>query len=304
MREEQPAPVSDDFEILHALEADLGEPQFRGIPIGPSLADLINIEVVGAPGVLDLRRRWKDRARRLRYWLRPQYRRPAHLSAVLQGKILVTRLDNSARLVDLTMPVLVQLGADKCRVLCKRNDSLPLLPSGVQGIAWNSVMHCDAKACARTSAAAGRSGKRNCVARAGVLASRKAPLKHYRCNRSWQARISPPASLFLENCRPAAIVTEFDRNCLWSSLILVARALRIPTFGFVHGVADRRANPMVPVLADKLFAWSEVHRQRFINTGEDPQRIVVGGCPRITRTLSVKPAEARASLAWTSTDPW
>ena len=44
--------MPDAFEILQAIEADLGEPRFRGIPIGPCLADLINIEVVGAPGVL------------------------------------------------------------------------------------------------------------------------------------------------------------------------------------------------------------------------------------------------------------
>ncbi len=227
---------------------------------------------------------------------RAAIRPPAQLSAAPQRRILVTRLDNSSRFIDLVMPVLFELGADNCLVLCKRNDSLPLLPSGVQGIAWNSVMHCEAKAwradfgrCwpqwkTKLRRACRRFGLQN-----GALAALS--LEALLASQNVAACFA-----FLKNCRPAAIVTEFDRNHLWSSLILVARSLGIPTFGLVHGVADKHSNPMVPVLADKLFAWSETHRQRFIEAGEDPRRILVGGCPRITRTLRMTPREARAKF--------
>jgi hypothetical protein len=295
-RERQSAPAPCDYEILHAIEADLSEPRFRGIPIGPSLADFIMIDVLCGQRVWSTRQRWVNRARWLKYWSRPQYRRPAQLSAVPQGKILVTRLDNSSRLTDLMMPVVSELGAEKCLVLCPRNDGLAWLPVGVQGIACNEVMHCDPKAwradfgrCWPQWKAKLRRACRRFGLRLGAFEGLS--LEALLASQNVAACFG-----FLGNCRPAAIVTEFDRNHLWSSLILVARSLGIPTFGLVHGVADKRANPMVPVLADKLFAWSEMHRQRFIEAGEDPRRILVGGCPRITRTLPVTPAEARAKF--------
>ena len=294
LKEQQPAP--SEFRILHGIEADLSEPRFRGVPIGPGLADLINIEIVGKPGLLDARRRWIDRARWLKYWLCPQNRRPAQLSAVPHGKILVTRRDNSSRCIDLIMPVFFGLGADKCLMLCARNDSLPLLPSGTQGIAWDAVMHCEPKAWRADFSCCWPQWKAKLGRACRHFGLQKGAFEALSLQALLASQNIAGCFAFLENCRPAAIVTEFDRNHLWSALVLVARALGIPTFGLVHGVADKQANPMVPVLADKLFAWSETYRQRFIDAGEDPQRILVGGCPRITQTLPVTPAEARAKL--------
>jgi hypothetical protein len=285
-----------DYDTLHGIEKELSEPLFRGIPIGPSLADCILIDIVCGQRDWSTRQRWTNRARWLKYWLRPQYGCPADLSAVPQGKILVTRLDNSPRFVDLTIPLLAEFGKDKCLMLCRNDDSLALLPAGVQGIAWNSVMYCEPRTWRAEFRRCWPEWERKLRSTSRRFALRDGAFEALSLQALLASQNIAACLVFLGARRPAAIVTEYDRNHSWSSLIMAARLLGIPSFGLVHGVADKHANPMVPVLADTLFAWSEMHRQRFIEAGEDPQRILVGGCPRITRTLSSTPAEARARL--------
>ena len=51
----------------------------------------------------------------------------------------------------------------------------------------------------------------------------------------------------LQRCRPAAVVTDYDRAGLASSLVLAARSLGIPTFTLQHGVMGDDAVGYVPV---------------------------------------------------------
>jgi hypothetical protein len=52
----------------------------------------------------------------------------------------------------------------------------------------------------------------------------------------------------------------------------------------------------VPILADKALCWGEIQRRQFIAEGESPTKLVVTGCPRLTRELAMTPAEARTKL--------
>ena len=69
---------------------------------------------------------------------------------------------------------------------------------------------------------------------------------------------------------PVAILTDFDRNHLWSVLVMVGRRLGIPTYSLVHGVLNDHAIGFVPVVADKVFCWGEIDRQKFLAAGTDP----------------------------------
>jgi glycosyltransferase involved in cell wall biosynthesis len=101
---------------------------------------------------------------------------------------------------------------------------------------------------------------------------------------------------FLRAIRPAVVVTDYDRNDRWSRLVLCARQLGIPTLSLVHGVINDQAVTFVPVLADKIFCWGESQRRQLIAAGEKRAEILIGGCPRLTRDLSMTPAEARTRL--------
>ena len=81
------------------------------------------------------------------------------------------------------------------------------------------------------------------------------------------------------------------------------RRLGIPTFTLVHGVLNERAIGYVPVLADKIFCWGEIQRRQLIAAGERRAEILLGGCPRLTRDLSVTQTEARTRLGMSLEKP-
>ena len=101
---------------------------------------------------------------------------------------------------------------------------------------------------------------------------------------------------FLRRAEPAAVVTEYDRNGLWASLVLAARTLAIPTYTLVHGTLGERCNGFYPLLADSVFCWGTMDRDKFLAAGVAPERTQIGGCPRLTRELSCAPAAARAKM--------
>jgi hypothetical protein len=102
---------------------------------------------------------------------------------------------------------------------------------------------------------------------------------------------------FLDRCRPTAILTEYDRHHVWSALVLAARAKGIPTFTLVHGVPSANANEgYVPVIADKLICWGELSKEVFLSAGVPPEKILIGGCPRLNRELSATAVQGRMKL--------
>jgi len=108
---------------------------------------------------------------------------------------------------------------------------------------------------------------------------------------------------FLIETRPRAILTDYDRNHLWSVLVMVGRRLGIPTFTLVHGVLSDHAVGYVPVLADKVFCWGEIDRQKFLAAGTDPARLLIAGCPRLQRGLSADRVAARSKAGLSADKP-
>ena len=101
---------------------------------------------------------------------------------------------------------------------------------------------------------------------------------------------------FLEAHHPSVILTEYDRNRLWSCLVLAARKLGIPSLTLVHGVIERDAFGFSPVLADHILCWGELDRAKLIDAGEAPSTVTVAGCPRLNRHLPSPSLEGRRRL--------
>lgn len=102
---------------------------------------------------------------------------------------------------------------------------------------------------------------------------------------------------FLHQNRPSVIITEYDRNPLWCCLVLAARRLQIPTVTLVHGAMPQDAITFSPVLADQILCWGELDRAKLLAAGEPLEKVVVAGCPRLSRGLSVSATEGRRRLA-------
>jgi len=103
---------------------------------------------------------------------------------------------------------------------------------------------------------------------------------------------------FLVSLKPGVILTEYDRNSFTAPLILAARALGIPTLTMVHGMINIPFG-YTPLLADRVFVWGRQGRDRMIEYGVAPERVIVSGHPGLDRSQPVGRAEAlaRAGIA-------
>ena len=101
---------------------------------------------------------------------------------------------------------------------------------------------------------------------------------------------------FLEAHKPAAILTEYDRNNLWSVPRAGSAEAGIPSLTLVHGVIERDAFGFSPVLADHILCWGELDRAKLVDAGEAPSRVAVAGCPRLSRDLPSPSLEGRRRL--------
>jgi glycosyltransferase involved in cell wall biosynthesis len=282
-------------EVLRDIEAQLSLPLFRGIPVGPALGNICAIELYEGHGNWSFAARCKDRLRRLKYFLRPACGGAA-MPALPQGRILVTWMYDSFRTNELVLPVLKELGPERCVVVCGTPDLLSRVPTGAAAVSWAQARHFDIPAW-RADYRTCRAAWQQCVR----ALCQKHRLPHGAYDRLLFHVLVTTRNLaacleLLRTVRPSAVVTEYDRNDKWSCLVLCARRLGIPTFSLVHGVINDQAVTFVPVLADKIFCWGEIQRRQLLAAGEKRAEILLGGCPRLTRDLSVTQADARTRL--------
>jgi hypothetical protein len=283
------------IEVLHDIERELSEPLFRGVPIGPALGTACVIELHFGNGNWTFTERWKNLLRRLKYTLRPIARRAA-MPAIPQGRLVVGWMYNFARINDLVQPVLKEFEPDRTIVLCGTPEMLAKVPNGMGAVSLDQIMQFDV--------AAWRADYRKCRGswheRLRVLC-RKHQLPHGAYDRLalhllLSSQYVAGCLDFLRAVRPSKILVDFDRGPIGSCLVLSARPLGIPTFSLVHGVLNEHAVGYVPVLADRIFCWGEMQRRQFLAEGEPPEKLVVAGCPRLTRDLTVTRADARRKL--------
>jgi hypothetical protein len=289
------APQTFSIDAIREIEAELCSPTFRGVPIGMTLADFGMMELYLGRGDWSLTTRLRNRLSRIKNTLRPR-QVGRSVPALPTGRILVTWLNPNYRLRDLVFPVLHELGPDRSLVLCAAADMPSLVPAGFQAFHWEQMRQYDA--------AAWRADWRRCWPEwrrrlRALCRKHRLPGGAYDriAIRMLGATQQVAACLeWLPILRPAAILTESDREKTWSCLVLSARLLGIPTFTLVHGVLNDRAFPFTPVLADKVLCWGEMQRKQFLDEGEDPAKLLIAGCPRMTRELDVTQADARRKL--------
>ena len=283
------------IDIIRDIEVELSEPLFRGVPMGPTLNNLCCIDILG-----DRRANWtftagwKNRLRMFKHYFRPAVGHKA-ASLVSGERILVAWATGNFRGRELMLPVIEELGEERI-IIGAFSETLVHVPKQFQSFSWKEAMHFNV--------AAWRTDYRQCKDAWGKCL-RHLGRKHC-LPRGFLVRLALHlmiASQYVAGClellprmRPSAILTEFDRSPLWSCLVLSAKRLGIPTFTMVHGVLNEQALGYVPILADKAFCWGEMQRRQFMATGEPSEKLIVAGCPRLTRDLSITPREARVKL--------
>jgi hypothetical protein len=282
-------------EEVRQIEADLSSPPFRGVPIGSALASLWHIEVYGGNADWGFRAGLKNRARCYYHYFRPS-RNPAADVTFCKGRVLVTCVQSNFRCWDLVFPVVRSLGYDRCAVFYADADTAAVLPPQVRGVDALQATGHDARSWKRDYRRFWRELK---PALRRAIRQYKLPGRiRYRLADAMVSCTQQVAGLqeFLTRAEPAAVVTEYDRNGLWAPLVLSARTLGIPTYTLVHGTLGLRCNGFYPLLADTVFCWGEIDREKFLAAGVAPERAMIGGCPRLTRELDLSPPQARAAM--------
>ena len=263
--------------------------------MGSTLNDSLVIRFIDGHGDWRPQTRWANRARRLWHQSLPPGPRRIPTNP-LDGHILMTWERSTPRYDEMLHPVLERFERGHCVVFYGRPDVKLAAPLGTPTIGWSDAMSYG-------------------------LGPWRA--EYQRCRPEWHGRLSdlcrrfdlPDGSSeglsldlllasqrvagclqFLKRNRPSVILTEYDRNYLWSCLVLAARTMQIPTVTLVHGVMERDPIGFTPVLADLILAWGELDRDKLVAAGEPAGKVVIGGCPRLTRDLPVTVAEGRARL--------
>ncbi len=269
---------------------------FRGIPLGATLNNAMVICLLDGNGDWRRRMRWKNRLRMLKALLDTRAESRALQPASHTGRILITWTSAESRFSGLVGPVLAELDTQACAVIYEDWEVRSLVPPGVTAVEWDEAVRPNVSEW-----------------RAAYLAVKPAwdrEIRRIRTDYGLPAGVEELLSVslmagskrvmgclrYLKENRPAAILTEYDRNYLWSCLILAARHLGIPTVTLVHGVMNRDALGFAPVLADTVVCWGALDRAILLAAGEHPGRIVIGGCPRLTRELTATPEGGRARL--------
>lgn len=84
--------------------------------------------------------------------------------------------------------------------------------------------------------------------------------------------------ILLKQLKPSSVVVESDRYNENAPLVLAANRLLVPSRTHVHGLLNVNFG-YIPLLANKVYAWGEIHRKWFANHGVAPERILITGSP-------------------------
>jgi hypothetical protein len=295
------APALYAPEVLRDIEAELSGPRFRGIPLGPALNQVCMIELYYGRGDWSRAAHWKDWGRRVKHYLRPPCGR-GPIPPLSPGRVLVIWRSANYRISELVLPVVRELDPRQCSMFCASESMTREVPVGAEALSWKAIP---------LDRAAWRAEYRRC--RPEWHRRLRGLCRKHRLPRGAFGRLADHMMLasqcvasslpFLKAARPRAVLAECDRDFTSSCVVLSARSLGIPTYTLVHGVLNEQAVGYVPVLADRVFCWGELQRRQFLAAGEDPAKVVVAGCPRLTRELAVTAAQARVKLGLDSRKP-
>jgi hypothetical protein len=246
------------------MENALSNPLFFGIPLGATLNDWFITAFVDGLGDWRWRRKWLMRLLYHRHRISPKIHRRTG-DTLAAGRVLVTWSAPSHRFDRLLLPVLERLGEGECAVLYGRDGVAPLVPAGIVHLPYRDVMDFDALAWRREYQRCWPAWRRTIKDACARYAFPEGAFELLALELMVASQRVLGCLRFLEAHRPSVILTEYDRNALWSCLVLAARKLGIPSLTLVHGVIERDAFGFSPVLADHILCWGELDRAKLLD---------------------------------------
>jgi hypothetical protein len=110
----------------------------------------------------------------------------------------------------------------------------------------------------------------------------------------WLAPESRALARFLERVRPTAVAIASDQHRIGRLTVMHGRRLGLQVVVLQHGLPQSEIG-YLPVVADRVAAWSPESAAWFADRGTDPARLVVTGNPRLDAVGPGRAAETPAS---------
>ncbi len=281
-------------DALLAIEDALQKPLFFGLPIGTTLNDRLITKLANGYRCWN----WKSAARdHLRYHYHrmvPTVKSSRDFSH-FAGRLCVTWLFDRFDLKGFVLPLLEAYGPGNAFVAGAETSMVAQLPAETNFMLLNELPGISLNIWRREFNRCSPVWRRSITE---VLEAHRIPryvIPYLMDSLQIQTQRIMASGSFLDQARPSAIVTEYDRNEYASCLILAAKERSIPTMTMIHGALDPYPSfGFVPLLADYACCWGERHRAQMLELGAHPDNLLVTGCQRLTRELDANRQEARA----------
>jgi glycosyltransferase involved in cell wall biosynthesis len=280
--------------VLLDIEQSLAEPAFAGIPLGSTLRNFLVSYLSAGKGKFGIEGVLTSQLRRMLHVMRPSAR--GAFTSTISGATLMTWVSPTARLRDMVLPLLSALGPANCVVMGQQPSMRAQLPAEAGFIAWGAMpdrnrrdWHAEYSRCAP----AWHQSLRQVIRRHGLPHGVFAWLADVLV---FQSRQVLACLDLVDRLQPSVVVTEYDRNPFGACLVLSARTRGVPTVTMMHGVVGTSSYEFTPLLADLALCWGELQRQQMMSFGVPEDRLVITGCQRLTRTLTLEPTAARGKV--------
>lgn len=294
-----PAKIPED--VVFELERALAWPLFMGASLGPTLNDLFIISFLNGLGGWSRGAAVTDLGRTLAS-LVPHRPADAPPPPEMGGRVWLTTISGRANLRGLVEP-LVRQGDPRRIALIGSPSALTMeLPPGVPFYDWDQVGPRPSIAWAQEFMPRWPIWQARLalvLARYRISALVVPRLYHWLVTQSQRVRAYIQ---LLSAARPAAVLTEFDRNKHAACLVAACHALGIPTYTMVHGMINYRYG-FLPLHADQVLCWGQEHADHFIAHGVHRSRIDVVGAQHLTRQLACRESDARLALGLDAQQP-
>jgi len=269
-----------DPDYLLELEKQISSCSFLDCGLGPALNDFNVIQLLNANYKKSLTGLFKSISEliyRLLIFMVSCFRRVSiKESSGEKSKILVTWINKRANLSKLILPLIEELNEAEVTVIGNSPNMVSELSPDVEFITAKSIQ--------KNYPVTGFFQLCKCLLNWGIVINRfcrnqKLPSEIIFIMLTNLVANAFKLSVFksyLKKNIPRAIVTEYDRNTFSVSLIIAASNLNIPSYTFMHGVINSKYG-FTPLVADYIFAWGQLSKEKLIQYGVSENRILKSG---------------------------
>jgi hypothetical protein len=278
---------------LYQIEEALNTPSFLGFSVGPTINDALISALYNGERVWSVPIKMIDQ---LRYY-NQRYQPPRASSKDFSkyvDRVVFTWLYDRLDLKELIAPIMRQYRADECILIA----SLPSMREGLSDqsgfILWDEFPEINMRSwraefdrCEPTWRS-----RLNAVLKCHQIPQFVTTFIMSVLQRQTQRIMA--AELFLNNVKPRAIVTEYDRNSSASCLIIAAKKRGIPSVSMIHGALKPHPSyGFSPILANYICCWGIHHKNNLLQHGVSPDQLPITGCQSVSRTAGISQAETR-----------